>query len=374
MLEVQKAIRSHGLEHIVKQLALRVYKHPNEPLVGLKYNQIDSPRTHPIVREARGLVLHSRTFDIVAKPFNRFFNVGELQEEFKQFNWDDFTCVTKEDGSLIILYWYDGAWRVNTSGSFGLGAVQSYDITWEELFWKHADFDIEKLSKRHTYLWELCTPYNMVVKTYKEPRVFLIGVNNTITGDSFKEHYVDEVAKYIEAARPKTFNVAGKDEVKNLLLTLDGLDEVHEGVVLHDSNGLRYKWKTKGYLELHKLADNGNILKPHRLLSIVLSNKDDDVSAIFPVKGALNSVKDAIRSEVDNLWNYWFTFGDLRSRKKFAMRVKDQELSWILFKLYNEDWDGSESETRDRIYQELYDNSDKVAKSIFGNKIFEFDK
>ena len=63
---------------------------------------------HPVVRECRGLVLHAQTHDLVARSFPRFFNWGEMAEEMKGFDFSDFTVHTKEDGSLVLLYFFAG--------------------------------------------------------------------------------------------------------------------------------------------------------------------------------------------------------------------------------------------------------------------------
>ena len=79
-LEVQKFLRSnHTLYDLTDELGILVTEHPNPnvPLVSLKYSQINSPKHNEIVKECRGLVLEKDTWNVVAKPFKRFFNLGE---------------------------------------------------------------------------------------------------------------------------------------------------------------------------------------------------------------------------------------------------------------------------------------------------------
>src|SRR5581483_8555835 len=109
MLNIQNFLLTQGKPEDLKTTrGINFYEHPTLPLIGFKYDQIDSPKTDPIVKEARGIVLGKCTWNVIAKPFNRFFNLGEDQENFKDFDWNDFTCYTKEDGSLMIVYFYDG--------------------------------------------------------------------------------------------------------------------------------------------------------------------------------------------------------------------------------------------------------------------------
>lgn len=61
----------------------------------------------------RGLVT-DHTGDIVAKPFDKFFNI----EEGKFEPTEEFEVYEKMDGSLGIVFWYEGQWVVATRGSF----------------------------------------------------------------------------------------------------------------------------------------------------------------------------------------------------------------------------------------------------------------
>ena len=69
---------------------------------------------------------------MVAKGFNRFFNWGEVQEEMADFDFSDFLVQSKEDGSLVLFYFFDGHWRVNTRGSFAQHEIDCQTFTWEE--------------------------------------------------------------------------------------------------------------------------------------------------------------------------------------------------------------------------------------------------
>ena len=69
-------------------------------LICLTYSQIDSPKTAPIVRQCRGLILDKNTLDIVHYPFFRFYNFEEVLEERSKFNWSKAFALEKVDGSL----------------------------------------------------------------------------------------------------------------------------------------------------------------------------------------------------------------------------------------------------------------------------------
>src|SRR4051794_28804169 len=122
MLETKKYLLDGGsLESLHNDLGIRICKHPQGlPLVILNYNQINSPKSHPIVRECRQLIFEeSPAWNIVARSFFRFFNWGEMKEEMPLFEWEGCWSSAKEDGSLLNLFNYDGDWHIATRASFG---------------------------------------------------------------------------------------------------------------------------------------------------------------------------------------------------------------------------------------------------------------
>lgn len=372
-LETQKYIRKNGLEAL-SNLGIRIVHHPNLPLVCLKYSQINSPKTYTVVRECRGLVLEKETWKVVAKPFNRFFNVGELSEEFEQFDWNNFETTEKVDGSLIILYHYNDDWHANTSGSFGLNTLPNTNITWRDLFWSTTTLNKSKLVPSFTYCFELCTPYNVVVKHYQEPTTFLLGVIDTgiyrgrQLNSEFYECAVDETAKRLGCKRPKRWKCSSKESVTRLMTSLERDNETHEGVVIVDSTGLRFKWKTEDYLTKHRLADS---LCPKNLTSIVLRGEQSEILAYRPdVKGALTEVAQAIGVLVDDIIVLWNSTRSLSAQKDFALAVKDHKYSWVLFRLRK---DGELDSPRQAIINILAERPEKLARELFNGKVFNYD-
>src|SRR3990172_6038072 len=108
-------------EDLKSEFGIDFVIHPTLPLVAYKYDMIESPRGSDIVKSARGTVLHRYTHELICQPFFRFFNHGEMLEETGKFDWNDFEVSTKEDGSLIPVFEFEGVWYSKTSGSFGEG-------------------------------------------------------------------------------------------------------------------------------------------------------------------------------------------------------------------------------------------------------------
>src|ERR1035438_2036279 len=85
-------------------------------LIQFTYDMLDSPKSDPIIRESRGLILNEDdNWNVVAYPFNRFFNEGEGCAD--TIDWSTAKVQEKVDGTLIIMYWYDNIWQIATRGS-----------------------------------------------------------------------------------------------------------------------------------------------------------------------------------------------------------------------------------------------------------------
>ena len=79
---------------------------------------------------ARGLILHEGRREVVATPFPKFFNAGERQGTTTDGTTTSgtttnatvpdgpFEAFEKLDGSLVILFRFDGRWRTATKGAF----------------------------------------------------------------------------------------------------------------------------------------------------------------------------------------------------------------------------------------------------------------
>ena len=130
-------IQAHGLEALAKNLLVTARRHPKYPnLVMLKYNQVLSPMEDPVVQECRGLILdEAEGWRVVSRPYDKFFNYGEPLAAV--IDWATARVYEKLDGSLMTLYFYDGAWQVASSGMpDGGGTLHDGTGTFRELFWK----------------------------------------------------------------------------------------------------------------------------------------------------------------------------------------------------------------------------------------------
>ena len=344
MLEVQKYLKSgKSLEDLNNEYGIKVAVHPTDPLMILNYCQINSPKTATIVRECRALTLHSTTFDVVAKSMNRFFNWGEVQEEMDLFDFSDFMVQSKEDGSLVPLYYYDGQWRANTRGSFGLDNMQFQDFTWQEGFLKALGIgsfsELEgKLDPSVTYICEFCSPWNKIVRRYTDPQMFLLTA--FIGLHELSSQCVDELATDAAAAfnrhlfkRPQQYSFCSIEEIQSFLAEQSANDPTYEGVVICDKNGLRYKVKNPAYLALHHLRGEGNVWNPKYLLPFIMTGEEAELLTYFPEAAeTFYKLKAQIQQNQVEVLEHWLDYKDLPEQKDFALAIKNKtKFSGILF-------------------------------------------
>jgi len=140
-------IKANGLQALTEQLGIAVkpFVTPEgDTLYLLDYNQIDSPKTDPIVMECRSLILDSE-FNVVSRSFDRFFNYGEAQNVMPEIDWSKAVVYPKIDGSLIKIYNYKGTWYVSTRGmAFADSKVNGFDMTFKDLVMKALDVESEE--------------------------------------------------------------------------------------------------------------------------------------------------------------------------------------------------------------------------------------
>lgn len=360
-LAVQNFLRNGAfLNDLTEDLGIKVYEHPVLPLVGLKYSQINSPKTNPIVRDCRGIVLEKYSWNVVAKPFRRFFNWGEDSHNSK-FDWNNFTTTTKEDGSLMILYHYNGRWHVNTSGSFGLGECNFSGKSWTELFWEVSQINQNSLDSQLTYVFEMWTPFNKVLRFYPKSFVSLLGVFYVPTCQELSMEVVGTLARELNVPTPDAHHFTNADDIVSFLRANSVNDPLFEGVVVRDCNNERLKIKSATYLANHHLFDNGNILNPKKMVTFVLygnkpMGKDfDDFPEVVKI---YNEVKEQLDLEYSKLLDLWEQCSKIESKKEFAAVALKSRFSGILFAM-------QKRKSCKTLHQVWLDSEDYITKVLY---------
>lgn len=304
MLNIVKHIKKHGLEKTLSTFKLKFREYPHKILI--KYDQIDSDLSLIEVQEARGLVLERDTWKVMSMSFSKFFNAAEGHAA--KIDWNTAHVLEKLDGSMIHVYkdWVLNKWCVGTTGTAEAeGEVNNkFGTTFADLFWETAPKDFEsKLTEGYTYVFELCTPYNIVVTPHTKSFITLLTIRNLRT---LKELSYDEFNFYGSAMKVpvvKIYDMNTKN-VGQLIKTFDNMPYTDEGYVVVDAHHNRIKIKNPAYLAVHSLKGK---TAEHNIMEIIKTNEVDEFAATFPERKkqieALKIAYDKLDLTLNKVWN-----------------------------------------------------------------------
>ena len=349
------------LDRYVSEGWLISQRHPTLPLAIYNYSQSTQYEGHwdEVTLACRGLIVDTETGEVIVRPFPKFFNYEEVED---QVPWETSEYVyvqEKMDGSLGILFKYKGEWVMATRGSF----TSSQALRGMEIL--KSKYDLSSFIDTIAYLVEIIYPENRIVVKYDSEKITFLGaalnrsydeecpndeMNWTTTKALFhasgiKEEDVVQTEVYFND--PDKREISSFDHSMYISLKEKNLEN-REGFVLrfYPSN-FRCKIKFEDYVALHRIVtqvssyDIWENLREHgRLPEKFLENVPDEF---------YDWVK---RTEEEVLENFRFTkslhtahFNSVKrsgvvERKDFArvfMEVKDSRInSGILFLMLDE--------------------------------------
>lgn len=247
---------------------LRKQKHPSEELFIWNYTEKCQfgGMWDEITLMSRGLITDG-VGNIVARPFLKFFNVGENGQTFPVGT--SFIATDKLDGSLGISYWQNGKMFIATRGSF----TSEQSIVANEILHEKYNGGI-LCDPSFTYLFEIIYPQNRIVVNYDDKKdLILIGCINTKTGEEISLNFVKNFENFPIV---KEFS---KEEID-----VRGEPDNSEGYVYYfPRTGLRLKFKFSEYKRLHKLMSHlsdrsiWEVLSENGNIESILSNVPDEM-------------------------------------------------------------------------------------------------
>lgn len=241
-------LKAHAQEHSVY-----VIQSPRYPdLAMLHYMdecQYDN-KWSDFSRMCRGLIVDLKAKTIIAYPFNKFFNLGQMPEtQFDVLQWKGhFTVTEKLDGSMLILFRdpVTGENRFTTKGSFdsehGLFATANMPEILKDPKW----------TSEGTFIFELIEKKFQIVVDYAKKGypygLYLIGFRWM---DSRFVSYPElvAIAKEMGVQVPHEYAFLSLDSLVKSAETLTVLDE---GYVLRYKDDFLVKVKGTEYIRVHR--------------------------------------------------------------------------------------------------------------------------
>ena len=318
------------LNKYIEDGLLGCQSHPTLPLKIYNYSrdcQFEK-KWDNITLAMRGTVLDDKGV-LIAKSYNKFFNT----EELPSIPNEEFDVYEKLDGSLGILFNYNGEWIFASKGSF----TSEQAIKGKEIF--DRKYGHIKLYHTITYIFEIIYPENRIVCHYSEEDVVLTGAFVGTTELNVDYYFFDgltRVKKYIGLTDIKQM----KSMIKNN----------QEGFVIKFRNsGVRAKIKGEEYVRLHRLLTNFSNVSiweclmnktdfneflervPDEFDTWVKSIKDKLIGGYKTIENKCIDLHNSFKSERPD-----FIF-DNTGKKEYAMWVKEQPRQFqpILFSMYD---------------------------------------
>ena len=327
---LQFFLQKKGIEILREELKILVKVHPEyNNLYQFKYNQIESQMSNSVVQQCRGVVLdRDQNWKVVCHIFNKFFNLHELHAAL--IDWNTAKVFSKEDGSLIQVFWYDGEWQMTTSGSpDGSGNVGDYGFTFRDLFWdcwNDLKYQLPE-NKDLSYAFELCTKYNRIVVNHDKSRIVFLGARHNEYG---YELWPQHIGQFYNWEIVKQFDFGYTDEIEIALQKMDGMQQ--EGFVVFDGTN-RVKMKCEDYVRKHRLVSS---MSQRNLIDIIRQNETEELLAYFPEwEKEHDNLKIEYESLVHSIESVYNKSKNIRSQKDFARAIKTHRFSGCMFQLRN---------------------------------------
>ncbi|MBC8112590.1 MAG: 2'-5' RNA ligase, partial [Verrucomicrobia bacterium] len=331
-LEVQRFLKQYSLEDLKNKFFIKINRHKKYPnLVQLKYDQIDSPMREKIVQECRGLILDADdNWKIVAFPFEKFFNYHEFYA--KPIAWDKAKVYEKLDGSIMVLYAYDGTWQVaSASLPDASGEIRNTDFTIGDLFWKtwHDKKYELPVDSDFTYIFELTSPYSQVVVPHLEENITLIGARNRKTGQEESPE---------KAGQPYNWKIVQSFPFQNLAQVLEAGREINpmkqEGFVICDEKFNRVKVKSLQYVSIGFLKGVEDKTTDRYLLEIIKTNEGAEfLSYMKEYEKPYNQLKIKYENLILTLQNHWDSIKEVEDKRTFGISAATMPIPGVFFQL-----------------------------------------
>lgn len=306
-----------------------------DDLTILKYDQLNTTKWDELSLWCRGIIINNKSLEPVCVPFKKFFNYGEPYAD--EIDLDSARVTEKIDGSLIKIFFYNGVWRIATNGAIDADEIESIEvngmghgpsfgkITRQAL----GNFNLNTLDKHSTHMFELTSPYNIVVLNYGDkPELYYLGSRHL---NDFMEYQEQTAREYFKTPQLYDFDKVPLSMIKEAIKDKENF----EGFVIVDKDCHRVKIKTEDYLMRHHARSKQ--ITPKAIIQILQANEMGEflsnVDESTPIKEMIEILEtnyENLIKEIDSYAHMLKTkFGnDARSAAIFAQ--SHPYLGWVM--------------------------------------------
>jgi RNA ligase len=350
------------LPHIQGNIGFFVTRFDNYDVIDYGFVGDETFRS-PMALECRGLKF-AKDGRLIARPFHKFFNLGERQRP-EDIDWTlPHIVLSKLDGSMVHPCIIGGELEFMTR----MGIT-----TQSKIALSYAGESVLKLSKTAieagmTPLFEFTSSENRVVIAYDQPSLTLLAARDNRTGRYSSHQELQSLAGQFDVPLIQPVQYAGSTkEFATLARSQEGI----EGYVIAFENGHRLKLKTAFYALRHK-ALSGLAFEKNILAWVAEGAVDDVIPLLAPdlaealkayqlvVTNGLNSHLRAVESFVAEHSG--------RGRKEFAAAVGsnlDKRLQPVAFAMFDGK-DGSEVLRKQLLWASFSESRLESIRDLYG--------
>lgn len=288
----------------------------------------------PLALETRGATFCAETGECLARPFEKFFNVGEREDTLiHRINFDGARVFEKRDGSMITPVLINGGVFLKSKKSFfSEVAKKAQESASPQLL----EFCRVFCEQGLTPIFEFTHPECRVVLDYgSEPKFVLLAVRHNGTGEYVDISSVKPIAECYNVGIIEEYELS-TDEILHHMKTRKNF----EGYVVNLKDGRRVKFKTEWYLRNHRVQTE---LRVRDIAEAVADEVIDDMKSSLSLEGKdLAPVEeierqvvaeiDKIRADTEELLSQ---IRALPSRKEAAAKFGRNENFGLAMKLYD---------------------------------------
>jgi hypothetical protein len=366
---VMAYLLNYSLASLKAEFGIKTSARVGDLFFSVNYDQIES-KAGPMVNECRGLILGVSepltvgqitgqvpvgVTVIYARPFDRFFNLGDSNAASVDLNDRSTVYYEKLDGTCCIVWWnpLSSEWCIATravpladkpmtgwdeltfSGLFKKALRETlirFNVGWSALTEENC-FNLwtaGNLNKQETYVFELTTPLNRIVVNYADYTVWLLGIRNTQTGVEQNISQFEE--KFCGVPCCPSHKLNNLSELLEFVGSKTPFEQ--EGVVVCDNQFRRVKLKSLAYTAYNRVRDSA-ANSPRALVELILTEKLDDVLPILEpyVQEQAVKLQDGIRELFRTMETVYQeilveTEGQENKRKAFALGVQSRKV-WM---------------------------------------------
>ena len=305
------------LDELREKYGIKIHEYDDRYI--LTYDQVDSLKIkfEYYVKVCRQLIITKDFLHVLHRSFDRFFNYGE-DPRTAEFDISKAICEEKLDGSLIGIY-YDGERWCHCSKSLAYAEGSISNGLKYKTFGDLIDGEIDLSSiylngnKNYSYLFELMSQYNPLVKKPKGTKLYLLAVRNKITGEYLDKYNEGKLINW--EYYPKEFRFNTIDEI---MKNVNELPFSEEGYVCRIGDW-RIKIKNPAHVAISHMK-NG-VLTDNKIIRIVYLCEESEYLSYYPEDKEYFDPFIKIRENMKKYFEERFKENYDENRSNFALNI-----------------------------------------------------